>query len=225
MGLVVAEGPGALSHRRPSPERPPRNHVATVLAAPLPHERRLYEAQRDAFYGQADADRPVSPGDVVSLGARVGLDSIAVAIDNDGLEPRDAVAIPSLGALRFHSESLTLWIAVHEVTHLLLPAGAEHGPMFVSMMLRLIGVECGQRCSERFQAQLLNHAVPMLAGSKEVGVFVLRSHDRFLTIKRNKVRECPAQGATRFKTLPAAERAARRAREALGVPVEIVQLA
>jgi len=114
--------------------------LTTAVSAPLPHEVRLYEAQRAALHGRPDTDRPVE--------------------------------------LRFHPESLILWIAIHEVTHLLLPVSAGHGATFVSTMVRVVVAECGQPAGDRFRAELLRHAVPQLPRSASAGVFPVPWHHR-----------------------------------------------
>lgn len=199
--------------------------LTTAVSAPLPHEVRLYEAQRAALHGRPDTDRPVSRGDVVALAGRLGLVDVSVTVDGSGLDPLDAVAIPRARELRFHPESLILWIAIHEVTHLLLPVSAGHGATFVSTMVRVVVAECGQPAGDRFRAELLRHAVPQLPRSASAGVFILCTGDRFLRIGRlNKVSSGPAPRASRLSSRSAAERAAQQARAALGTPVDIVQL-
>lgn len=222
---MAADAQRARGPRRPVDRRSGGPDLTrSALSAPLPCEKRLYDAQRQALHGNADADHPVSGEEVTVLAARVGLEGVSVIVDDAGLAPLHAVADPRSRELRFHPESLVLWIAIHEVTHLLLPPRAAHGPLFVSTMLRLIERECGRRCGDRFQAELLRHAVPMVAVSNDVGIFVLISGDRFVRIRRHRISAGLASRATRFATRAAAERAARQARAELAQPVAIVQL-
>lgn len=194
------------------------------VAPVSPVEQRLYDVQRSVLYGSADADRPVTVEQVCALAQRHGAGSISVVVDNDGLDPFGAVATPAERVLRFHEGALTLWVAIHEVTHLLPEVGVGHGPAFVSAMAGLLDSECGGRCGDRFRAGLISHAVPRLPARRDKGVFVLEVAGQFVAAKKS-VGVGHATDASRMFSRSAAARAADRAQRRLCREVHVVQLA
>jgi len=192
-------------------------------ASPL--DRRLYDVQRCCLYGHPDADRPVSIDEVRSLAARHGAGQIVVGVDNEGLDPLGAVATPAERSLRFHQRSLTLWVAIHEVTHLLPRVAAGHGPEFVSAMAQVLDSECGQRCGDRFRAALLAYAVPRVPVEPGEGVFVLEAGGKFVAVTAKSVVLGHPGAASRMSSRSAAARTAGSVERVLGRDVDVVQLA
>lgn len=193
---------------------------STVFA----HERRLYEAQRRVLHGSSAADRPVSVDQVADLARRYGVGDVEIVISSDLVQPMEALALPAQNRVVFHPQSLTLWIAVHEIAHLVVDPGEAHGREFVSTMVEILAAECGARCAGGFRSVLIEQAVPMRITHPDRGIFALAVGDAFVSMRRTQTVATSARRSSRWSTRAAVQRAARQASADLDGPVDIVHL-
>jgi len=120
----------------------------------------LYSAQRDALIGFDDTDRGVSPVAIQAMARRWKVRGVIVDVDETA-PAGQAFAYPSLRLLRFHPTALVLWIAVHEVAHLVVgarfPHEPPHGPAFVESFLAQLRIECGADAANRLSDTIERH--------------------------------------------------------------------